>query len=1033
MSTGTQYPQGAFGSNTMNLSGLQMIHDAFPNFATADPNGDGVHAAHLIPYFGVPSGGLASLAKDNRRRNRFQFPDAYMGKSTMLAERILGLTYDLQGWTYSEPDGLPMAVADSLTIEWNWWKFDEGYMEQAPEEGVAREMSAGVQAQSVTMLRRNKGIQLEHGFWKTAMGQRHYVRQVQQLSNTLYNTMSMDVLITMLNVRAAHIDSMNSRVHSDKPFSEIVDLQAQNFARWQKTGRAAHKTVSEYKAILEDRGKAPEMMVIPRGVETFLRGANNSPELDINVVGLVAEQRQGVNPESIKRFEGLRVHHTRKYLNAVAGQLPMDPLVNPVRMFGEFTQMAPLSATSRFSKTDKYETAHRDIMMPNYRIDNWQRLTLKQAINMMDFESSARNGETSEYLRGHAMGSNFDSSVVAGARVPQSPFHCQGAGGKVVRAQAFGQVQEEFVSNDAFKLMVERIAQLGMAVPEALAKNCVVPEFAAIAVVAPLFQNAEDRYTDPADTLTRAAFPDNKTLVYQKAYGYGSSMKRGREATASNNNRVYFGAFIGAVSEKQPRTASAPSALADDITSVTARVVSSLPTDSAANYSALMRDLDVNAQESFHRRADNIIASKNTDMINTQLLQPLAQLQEIGKSALTKTEKVTRAQELKTLLTSNGDKPVSLSAGLKQQTENSAARLYTAAEVSKRQSNGEVFESKDEFEITGVDSFMKLLKYCSSNTASYGASLTTPVVGDFDAILKIDMKEDIDRRYALITAGETLGVQLVAMTLLLQKINRAFFNFLADNNVYFPFTLVICRPWVVVTTNTMIIGTGGGSLGNVYYKDPDVMLQDDATSKTHLAHFSVYLKAVIYAPELLAIVDDVAVSRYVGGGTVELLTKEHMDEIRSHNFQIPVQDVRGSVFVLIAAMPDGHRLPHKLNLAGRYGESDDNGDELPEWFYHREHYAIEAILAGPRPTDMFKFQSPGSKTPDNYMNWSMMQAPQLCVNPETGRMTAVIKCESNHMGLWYPGAVHQMQKLTDILDDYGYNDITKFQDYFTFN
>jgi hypothetical protein len=267
----------------------------------------------------------------------------------------------------------------------------------------------------------------------------------------------------------------------------------------------------------------------------------------------------------------------------------------------------------------------------------------------------------------------------------------------------------------------------------------------------------------------------------------------------------------------------------------------------------------------------------------------------------------------------------------------------------------------------------------------------------------------------------------------MQKINRKFFNLLADNNIYFPFTLVICRPWVVVTTNTMVIGTGGGSLGNTYYKDPDVMLQDDATSKTHLAHFSVYLKAVIYAPELLAIVDDVAVSRYVGGGTVELLTKAHVDEIRSHNFQIPVQDVRGSVFVLIAAMPDGHRLPHKLNLAGRYGESDDNGDELPEWFYHREHYAIEAILAGPKPTDMFKFQSPGSKTPDNYMNWSMMQVPQLCVNPETHRMTAVIKCESNHMGLWYPGAVHQMQKLTDILDDYGYNDITKFQDYFTFN
>jgi hypothetical protein len=1027
MSTGTQYPQGAFGSNTMNLSGLQIIHDAFPNFATADPNGDGVHAAHLVPYFGVPSGGLAALAKDNRRRNRFQLPDAYLGKSAMLAERILGLAYDLQGWTYSEPDGLPMAVADSLTIEWNWWKFDEGYLEQEPEEGSAREMSAGVQAQSATMLRRSKGIQLEHGFWKTAMGQRHYVRQVQQLSNTLYNTMSMDVLITMLNVRPAHIDNMNSRVHSDKPYSEIVDIQAQNFARWQKTGRAAQKTVSEYKAILEDRGKAPEMMVIPRGVETFLRGANNAPELDVNVVGLVAEQRQSVNPESIRRFEGMRVHHTRKYLNAVGGQLPMDPLVNPVRMFGEFAQMAPLSATSRFSQTDKYKTADRDIMMPNYRIDNWQRLTLKQAINMMDFES--RGGEESEYLRGHAMGNNFDSSVVAGARYPQSPFHCQGAGGKVVRAQALGQVQEEFLSNEAFKLMVKQIVAKG--VFATLGVNTVV-NVAGLPVVEAFMRRAATRYPSPAATFT-ARQPEAiaNTTVYQKAY-YGASMKRDRDMVdeSSIDNKVYYGVFVGSSIEKQARTSGADDT--SDITSVISRVTAVLSGDSASHYSSFMRELDPAAQEAFHRRADSIIASKDTDVINSQLLQPLSQLQEIAKSNLTKTEKTNRAQELKTLLVTSNEKAATLSAGLKQPPQSAIARLYTDSEVAERRANGEVFESKDDFQITGVDSFLKFLGHASTESLSYGASMTTTVPDAAFPTIKQEMKEDVDRRYALIKT-DGLGEQLTAMALLLQKINRKLFNLLADNDIYFPFTLVICRPWVVVTTNTVIIGTGGKSLGNTYYKDADVMLQDDATSKTHLAHFTIYLKAVIYAPELLAIVDDVAVSRYVGGGTVDLLTKEHMDEIRSHNFKIPVQDVRGSVFVLIAAMPDGQRLPHKLNLAGRYGESDDNGDELPEWFYHREHYAIEAILAGPRPTDLFKFQSPGSKTPDNYMNWSMMQVPQLCVNPETGRMTAVIKCESNHMGLWYPGAVHQMQKLTDILDDYGYNDITKFQDYFTFN
>lgn len=1012
----------------------QMYGSLFPG-----ASGEGLeHALAYLQYFGYPAKGIESLRPvaygDERARNRFQFTDAYMGRSDVLRETVLGLATVDADWVYSEPDGLPLTMANNLTLTWFVERFEESPMPIVPEEGTSRVSSQSKEQYAETMRRRGAAAEFEHGFFKTEQGRRNYAQKIQQMANNLSVSLCALGLVALVNpkmVRKPTVNAVLNQVLSTKRFSELCDYQASNFAAWQKSSYAAKKTVSDAKSLLEFRKKGPSMMVIPRGLETFLKGAENSAQLDAYVVGgQVAEQRRSVNPESITRFEQLRVRHTRKFNNGENGQFPSDPFVNPARMFGEFYQFPALKPDHPvYNEKRAYKTSDRDIQIPNYKIDKFQKLTLKDVVANLSFETP---DDGNAPLTGHGTGK--ENAVVENTKVVKSPFHYVGAYGAIKRCQVFGQMHEAFLSDKAIEVMAQQIAILPKAQRDLFASYSAYNGSSLrglLTIVQTDMPSGPSQLTSVVDAKTRGLT-------------YASAMKRTRAERdlSGEDSGLSLGFFTSSLKELKLTPGQLQPSSTADIDSLHLKNQSLLRGDTLSHYSFALKDIKDSAlKESFIRRTDSILSSASQEAVQSELYAPLQALAELPKQSLTKDEKIAQQDLLKTQLCSFV--PIKTGASLISVPNQNSPELYTSSQIQQRSDNGEVFTylniddgvtvtSPYSVKIDSLDSFERLLKAVSfTNTTSsttYGLSLDN-VKADPD--LHFD-KEAIHGRIERLIGRSTFD-STIAIVLLTQLLNRKFFNFLVDNNIYFPFVPVVCRPFVVVVTATVVIGSGGSDLGGMYMKDPDVMFEDDATSKMHKLHFTGYWAPVIYNPDLLYVVDDVVVVDYFRGGTCDPISKAAIDAIQARNFQVPLTDIGcGSIFyVLTPVIKDGaEQLPHKVHLNGNVRSDEEEEDDVPEWYFHQDDHHVRAIQnVAEDPHPLFPYSAETGRP--HIFNRLMFQGTQLCYNPLDEKFNAVIKCPYNHLGAYYNGAIHDLRTQDLVLRDVGYNDASKYIDYFT--
>ena len=1006
---------GPLGSG---IGPIDVAKTVFQNELVTEAHQGLIKAANLVPYFGAPAGGFKAVADEFRFVDRFQFPKAYEGNSAYLGQRILGLAIEKDDWLWTTI--LPIQTASTLNYEWDLIVFEESAFEKVPEEGTGRVMSSSAQRNGVTLVRRGKAIFLEHGFWKTPAGQQHYERQTQQVGNAAANTMSFDALITLVNQREHDIKmTFNKNMSGELLYDEYIT----SFASWQKTSGAAEQTFSRAKELIQYRtGSLPNFAIVPRGCENLMKGAINSDKLDYNKVGPIAEGRRlQIYNTDLSNFANIPVYKARAYKNHIGGQLNFDVLKRP-RVVGEFAVMEPLRPNhpiynKTFPQPYKYSSDHRSVRILDMKIDSLRTITLKEASkSFFIYDSDPVTGKE-DYITG----SNPKNSpnVVQGRTQVETPFEHPGYHG-ITKNIVFGETPEEFLSDDTFKLMVTQLYQ----------KSWVG------GVSTPFFTEFTNNSFFKRGNLGKLAYVGSVMVGYPAAATAATATQPAQEARQIYGVFQYDGGLnnVNVVTRGLGDIGTSTRKLTES------EILQKLSESGSGNYaSSFLSRLDNKDKELFLDRASSILTSNSA--VKENLIDPLASI-----CNLTGTQKEQKNQETKLrglLLEPSTTIPTRAKVDEVVASNNGNLHglgFYSSNEINKIQSEtGSNFVTLRDF--TGSDqsiqNFIELkvaenhllehtsgLKEIKHNLQDLTNNFVIATGLGLSKLKDVSNIKDLEKRYIKISSsGYSQEEKEVAFHLLFQWMNKTFMDFLIDNDIFFPYRVLLLRPFVMFETCTVIIGIGGDSLGHVFVKDPDAMLADNATDKTHLIFVTFYMKSAVTAPHQLNIIDDVAISDYHCNGSTRFITRDEFSDFEANSWEcFNENDRAGSLYVLLAPYEQYNPVPSRFNLNKRWPH--ESYSDPPHIRFH-DNELLERYLSKCVP-------EPHVKDWDDTVvprgNRTLVQMSQICYNPVSEAFDAYIYTTKSYLGPngIYDGVINDLKSGVMIIKEQNLSQKTNF-------
>jgi hypothetical protein len=995
---------------------VAIINDFAPNLATINPDGPGIVAA-LSGFLGVPYQGLEEAARDGRWIERDQYPEAFKGKYLQLGNIILGLAYDTNEPLLSELDGLPVTQSQNLKVTWNEYRFAEGMMDREPEEGTARTMLTTTESFEKHLLRRSKAIQVEKGHFYTPEGQMQMIQKMQQLQKALHLTFTFDALMEMIHTRVRDVKWRMNQWYNTLVDEQTLYMYTNQFLSWQKHSDGARKTVSEATDILEMRNSSrPSMMYAPRGIENLIKGAENSDQMNYDKVGVLAEQRRAMDASRMTTFAGLRLHFTRKYDGFKVNQAPIEPMVSD-RILGEFYQMPPMRPSHPYYQLHEtqnnqipgYQTSNRDIQVMDLSTDKFGKLSLTDALNNLQCF------DTNGFVEGCDPAQ--PKLYVKGRNFVESPFETQTTEG-VRKLRVFGEMDERFLSKAGVNLMMQQLKKKTLA--------------------ASLAENALYDYSNDS----------------VKALATGGLGKRGRDEI-SVAPVVYATLTTGSLAVESSNKQMARTLGLTEMEAHNNEKLASRDPAAAKYLATLTKSLDATTKTAIAQRTYGLLASGNDALIKEEVILPLqeslsntgglAEERKLQKDTLIK--RLAQASEMVTAGLQDQTMPTAT-----QQTKTGFFTLEEVASASKVEyldpATGQVVETQKPFDLGSPLGFVRQQLALSRGATdsrtgelvdhvTLGTSSTTDSRFTLWNTLNNDIKASNDgkryvniivkRIYDLIDAGYETSLIFALLT---QKVNKKFLHFLADNDIYFPFTVLIARPWICVQTYCVIIGTGGRALGATYIQNPDVGKGSDETSKILEFHVTLWNKAVVHHPGLITVWDDRALRNYMGGGSLRFITKPEYTTMKINDWRIPQTDKRGSLFALLCGYDESKPLPDVINFRTKRLMKDSDPDKMNDaqpvvcvednqWFKDYINHT---------PLDNHPMQT----WVQQQTNALCFQATQLLYNPYEGKFSCVIYSNNNHFGPnMYAGMMRDLMDGNLILKDQGYNNPSQYTQWYS--
>jgi hypothetical protein len=982
--------------NTGVISVIGTDMDRWENAGTFDINNP--KNEDLEPWFGIPRN-PAALTGDDAFVTRHQLPYAYKGKNNVLATNIEGLVLNDTEEILSEEYGVPRRLTDSLSFSVSTLIFDEGLLDVEPEEGVARHMRFSQRTAQGTMIRKSKGMHFEHGFLYTAPGRALYYQQQKQMALTIVHDMIFNTLISLRDSRLQSIETEARLGYFNFDFREMVKKKNHRFGMFQKYYDGPVKLVKDVSAKLELRGAKANVCISSRGLEYFWQGTGDENRL-YSKAGPAGPARVNADPNSVTRVGPLKLIFTRLFQDKNHGQYPVDPLIR-TRMNGEYYVMAPppLEVID-----ENYMTSNRNIKVIDLQKNNWGTIRLEDALN----STPMFGGDNISLVE------PGDKYGKRGSMFMQSSGSRDETGG--VLTELFGMLPEHVIPKKVFNFMVAQLHNKLIREGEKPNIHRLAKTFAGVSSIGAveLMKNAEG-IARASEELLRKFREDSNDVGLEGIGGVtgGTSLKvtgkRGRQNDDAGFTPESY-CFVTPKSSTGLKASVNEPASSESLHEQNLKLLQNVPGNVTPLYLGLYETRqNVTNVDAFQTRVNSVLKSQNQDDVNTLVAHM--------EKAIS-TEYTPKKQQLSVQY-------------LNSYPEKSSTDVHTTPVAMQESTTPESYMVSTDFYNANKSRF-------NTDNAVYGAYNLDDLLEaherlDVDSSNKsgLNIGEFKDKHLAFLKLSKydpkRSSADALYTFLFTCKINRVFFEFLLTHDIYYPFTHLIFRPWMTFVTSSVIIMQGGQETAVNYYMKPDVMLSDNETTKTHSAHMTVHLSPFVKKANNIQVVDDVAIRRYVAGGTVKGYSPDDLMELASAQNWVPgSHPERPSWFSVMIPMTLNN-LDSIIDFRGYFTGEEGNEEKM--------HFVSCALTIdshfGVHPEN-YHPESPGTQWTAEDPNYNSVcaQGTQLCYNYAKKDFTAVIIGHDAPLGPnVYTGMRTVMEGLETLFVDQQYYDVSKYKVY----
>lgn len=340
----------------MSVGNGTSVHTTNPNLIQ-----HGLTAAaqnHPLEAFFGPYNGTSQdmRADDALAHETYNLPESYRGRNKFL-ERVLDYKIRKEDEFYTR-SLLPWEYTDDLHVAWEIFSFNRTLADLEPHQGVPRYVSAQQEAHTDNLLRRGLAFIIEHGFYKTERGKRHFALNLQQISDSVHTTCYFGVIHALLSGQNYYKEWHKKYGQQYLRANDLMAMERRRWAIIQKDKNGLYILDAELKHELKKEGVIPNVWVWPdkMGIYANMVG-DHKTKFDERGPQANANLESGDQKTS---FRGLPVFESQSFDVDFTGE-PIDLMIRNQQIGSFYVLKAGEAEKYIYSAdSDKFEKITRD-------------------------------------------------------------------------------------------------------------------------------------------------------------------------------------------------------------------------------------------------------------------------------------------------------------------------------------------------------------------------------------------------------------------------------------------------------------------------------------------------------------------------------------------------------------------------------------------------------------------------------------------------------------------------------------------------
>ena len=336
------------------------------------------------PFFGPTSvqDNQNVKADDVFSHETYNLPKAYQGKNLHLGDIMDFLITRTDDWYTARV--MPWRMTDQLSVQWNVFRFNKTMADLEPHQGVPRYVTAETEQRADRLVRRGLAFIIEHGFFTTEMGRKHYMMNLEQITSAVHETCFFGVLHALLAGKNHYKEWQRQYGRRVQRVGDLLSIERNRWAVCQKTERGLYMLDAEMKDAMKYENVRPNTWIFPSKMSIYVSMVP-STEVSYQEVGrssAVADNNSiSKAPQKLLTFRGCTVHETRPFDMDFSGS-PQE-LLRREQMIGGYGLMLPFDRPKGSGPVhgSGYTTDSRNIFIFNVEADRFEKIHIEDAID----------------------------------------------------------------------------------------------------------------------------------------------------------------------------------------------------------------------------------------------------------------------------------------------------------------------------------------------------------------------------------------------------------------------------------------------------------------------------------------------------------------------------------------------------------------------------------------------------------------------------------------------------------------------------